>query len=241
MIPVSLSVGFWAGTKIFFYSSSKVCQLEILKANRLNLQDLWDRNKKHVEIYPWSTINGAGCPPGGLLEALPSHRSHSELLHPALLNFWRVLGHLTYMPRCGDPAISMALEMEFHSFSLNGRIIHVQSQSSLHTGFKGTSRYGGILPPYGKFCLSRGSMSQCDKFPNCLQIGHIPGFWSFTGFWFRPKIIQLSTTKVCIYTCGYSVDCIFWGRKTLRQLCVGTCCSWCLDVNGGTKFKTTLS
>ena len=50
-----------------------------------------------------------------------------------------------------------------------------------------------------QFCLSRGRMSQCDKFSNWPQIGHIPGFWSFTGFWFRPKIIQLSTTKVYIY------------------------------------------
>ena len=41
------------------------------------------------------------------------------------------------------------------------------------------------------------------NFPHCPQIGHIPGFWSFTGFWFRPKIIQLSDRKVYMYIYTY--------------------------------------
>jgi hypothetical protein len=30
---------------------------------------------------------------------------------------------------------------------------------------------------------------------NWPQIGHIPGFWSFTGSWFRPKLIQFQITR----------------------------------------------
>ena len=82
--------------------------------------------------------------------------------------------------------------------SLNGRIIHVQSQSSCilalkeHRDMVESCLHMAVL-------LEQRQHVTMWQIPNCLQIGHIPGFWSFTGFWFRPKIIQLSTTKVYIY------------------------------------------
>ena len=129
MIPVSLSVGFWAGTKIFFYSSSKVCQLEFWQ------QTVW--------IFKIFEIETKTCGNMSLLD-------HQRCGLPT----WRSLGGIAEPPQPQRVAASGASELlegtgSFNLYAqmwgscyfngsrngisfifLNGRIIHVQSQSS---------------------------------------------------------------------------------------------------------------
>ena len=55
------------------------------------------------------------------------------------------------------------------------------------------------------------------------------------AFWGTSHGLIEQTATITGDAIGYSR--YIWGRKTLRQLCVGTCCSWCLDVNGRTNSK----